>query len=77
MIRKSLRITNYDAQFELIAYPRKLSTEAMSALQAFYNERDEQQRNFEDLKLKMEAQESADIKMSDFTEDWNASQFWV
>jgi len=60
----------------MIAY-RQLSGEALGALQEFYNERDDRQRRFEELKQAAEEGSSRTLSMLDFAEDWNASQFWV
>lgn len=56
----------------------ELSGSALAALQEFYTERDDQQKRFEELKLGAEEQHSKTrLSMDVFTEDWNASQFWV
>ncbi|MCJ1250270.1 hypothetical protein MMC30_007496 [Trapelia coarctata] len=54
----------------------QLSGDALGALQEFYNERDERQRRFEELKQAAEERSSRTLSMLDFAEDWNASQFW-
>jgi len=47
-------------------------------LQDFYSERDIQQKRFEDLKAEVEQKDSHGLlSMELFSEDWNASQFWV
>lgn len=57
---------------------RTLSAETSKALRDFYLERDDRQRQFEDIKAQAEAGEKArEISIDAFTEDWNASQFWV
>lgn len=61
-------------------YPNsQLPADTLAALKEFYGERDERQKRFEDLKSR--AEDDFDGKkqwsMEDFTEDWNASQFWV
>ena len=57
---------------------RELSGKAIAALQEFYCERRQRAQRFEELKTVAE-QNDADVKwsMEMFTEDWNASQFWV
>lgn len=56
----------------------ELSGNALAALQEFYTERDDRQKRFEELKSAAEDQHStARLSMDAFTEDWNASQFWV
>lgn len=56
----------------------ELSGSALAALQEFYTERDDRQKRFEELKSVAEDQHSkARLSMDVFTEDWNASQFWV
>ncbi|KAI9784667.1 MAG: hypothetical protein M1816_000783 [Peltula sp. TS41687] len=64
--------------------PLTLSAETSKALQDFYLERDDRQRRFEELKAQATAAEAGGEKASEkissmdaFTEDWNASQFWV
>lgn len=55
-----------------------LSGNALAALQDFYSERDIQQKRFEELKAVAEkSPQGAVLSMDMFTEDWNASQFWV
>lgn len=47
-------------------------------LQQFYTERAESEKRFEDLKTAAEEQRSeCRFYMDMFSEDWNASQFWV
>jgi len=49
-------------------------------LQDFYTERDQKEKNFEDLKFKLDESQQcqqAPLSMNMFSEDWNASQFWV
>lgn len=47
-------------------------------LQQFYTERAESEKRFEDLKTAAEEQHSKyRFSMDLFSEDWNASQFWV
>lgn len=56
----------------------ELSGSALAALQEFYTERDDRQKRFEELKSAAEDRHSkARLSMELFTEDWNASQFWV
>ena len=50
----------------------------MVALQEFYSDREIQQKRFEDLKAEVEKNNSHRLlSMEMFSEDWNASQFWV
>lgn len=57
---------------------RVLSSSTIAALQEFYTERDIQEKRFEDLKARIESQTlQAPFSMDMFSEDWNASQFWV
>ena len=59
-------------------YHSELSGSALAALQEFYTERDDRQKRFEELKSAAEDQHlKAKLSMDVFTEDWNASQFWV
>lgn len=57
----------------------QLSTDALDALKHFYGERDSRQKQFEDLKAQAENEfdSGKPLSMDVFTEDWNASQFWV
>ena len=50
----------------------------MSALKDFYNDRDNHQKAFEDLKADTEAEFASGqmLSMKSFQEDWNQSQFW-
>ena len=48
----------------------QLSAETFAALQEFYQE--EEQRET----IKMTLEESTDVDMNSFNEDWNLSQFW-
>ena len=55
-----------------------LSSGALAALQDFYFERDIREKKFEDLRSASElSRPEAILSMDMFTEDWNASQFWV
>jgi hypothetical protein len=56
---------------------RQLSAGALDALKEFYGERDTRQKQFEDLKTQAENDFEGKLSMDAFTEDWNASQFWV
>lgn len=50
----------------------------MAALHDFYLERDERERRFAEMKAEVEASTfHAPLSMEMFSEDWNASQFWV
>lgn len=47
-------------------------------LEDFYSEREQNEKRFEDLKVQMEQQQpKTPLSMDMFSEDWNASQFWV
>ena len=47
-------------------------------LQEFYSERDSREKRFANLKAEIEEKGShAQLSMEMFSEDWNASQFWV
>jgi hypothetical protein len=46
-------------------------------LKEFYGEKDTREKQFEDLKAKAENDFEGKLSMDAFTEDWNASQFWV
>jgi len=51
----------------------------MALLQEFYTERDEREKQFEDLKSKAEDEfdnSSKPLSMDLFTESWQDSQFW-
>ena len=52
-----------------------LSTDSLAALKEFYAEQDVQAKRSEDLKSAVE--QNAELSMDMFSEDWNASQFWV
>lgn len=58
--------------------PSQLSGRALEALADFYSERDSEKQRLEQLRIAAERQ-GGDTKLSmgAFTEDWNASQFWV
>jgi hypothetical protein len=60
-------------------YKSQLSVGALDALKEFYGERDTRQKQFEDLKSQAENDFDGKklLSMEAFTEDWNASQFWV
>ena len=60
-------------------YKSQLSAGALDALKEFYGERDTRQKQFEDLKSQAENDFDGKklLSMEAFTEDWNASQFWV
>ncbi|MCJ1399288.1 hypothetical protein MMC11_002490 [Xylographa trunciseda] len=55
----------------------ELSRDTLAALQDFYSERDAQQKGFEELKSATKSNSQPKLSMDMFTEDWNASQFWV
>ena len=57
---------------------RKLSNDTLAILTEFYNERDDRQKRFEELKLATEdVGGTNELSMDMFAEDWNSSQFWV
>lgn len=57
---------------------RQLDPSTLAALQEFYTERDEREKQFEDLKSKAEDafDGSKPLSMELFTESWQDSQFW-
>lgn len=56
---------------------RELSADTLAILGAFYSEKEQNERQFEDMKAQMEQQcLQAPLSMDLFSEDWNASQFW-
>ena len=57
---------------------RELHDDTLAALQEFYSERLSKEVRFQDLKDDVEQKSSqAQLSMDIFSEDWNASQFWV
>ncbi|KAI5204196.1 N-6 adenine-specific DNA methyltransferase-like protein 2 [Aureobasidium subglaciale] len=56
----------------------QLDASTMALLQEFYTERDEREKQFEDLKAKAEDEfdTSKPLSMDLFTESWQDSQFW-
>lgn len=54
----------------------KLPGDTIAALQEFYTEREHSAKRFEEMKTGLEARPQI-LSMNLFTEDWNASQFWV
>lgn len=56
---------------------RQLPADTLALLKEFYGEKDTRQKQFEDLKAKAEDDFDGNLSMEAFTEDWNASQFWV
>ena len=57
---------------------RELPDDALAALQDFYRDRDSREKRFHDLVLEVEqGNASSRLSMDMFSEDWNASQFWV
>lgn len=54
----------------------KLPGDTIAALQEFYTERELSAKRFEELKAGLEGRPQI-LSMNMFTEDWNASQFWV
>lgn len=49
----------------------------MVALKEFYSEKDHQQQRFNNLKAQLDPKLQFPLSMEIFSEDWNASQFWV
>ena len=65
-------------QITFLIVARELHGDTIAALQEFYTERDSQEKRFQDLKSHIEQMSSqAQLSMGIFSEDWNASQFWV
>ena len=57
---------------------RELPSDTLAVLQEFYSERDSTEKRFANLKAEIEEKGShAQFSMEMFSEDWNASQFWV
>ena len=57
---------------------RELPVDTLTALHEFYSERESKERRFQDLKRQIEQNPSqGQLSMDMFSEDWNASQFWV
>jgi hypothetical protein len=56
----------------------QLDPSTLALLQEFYTERDEREKQFEDLKTKAEDEfdTSKPLSMDLFTESWQDSQFW-
>lgn len=55
-----------------------LSSDAITALQEVYAEKELADKRFEDLKAEMaQSALKTPLTMEIFLEDWNASQFWV
>ena len=49
----------------------------MEALKEFYSQRDHQEQQFDNLKAQISSNPQLPLSMETFSEDWNASQFWV
>ena len=49
----------------------------MMALEEFYVEKDHQKQRFDNLKAQINSNPQLPLSMEMFSEDWNASQFWV
>lgn len=65
-------------EFVVLRLARELHDDTLAALQEFYLERDSKEKRFQDLKRDIEQRSSqAQLSMDMFSEDWNASQFWV
>lgn len=59
-------------------YASELSSNTLAALQEFYLETELKEKRFEDLKTDVEEKSlQAQLSMDMFSENWNASQFWV
>ncbi|KAI9822347.1 MAG: hypothetical protein M1827_000066 [Pycnora praestabilis] len=57
---------------------QQLSSPTLEALKDFCSDRDHRQKQFEDLRsLAVEDASLRTFTMEAFTENWNASQFWV
>ena len=57
---------------------RELHADTLAALQEFYSESFSKEERFQSLKDDIEQKNSqAHVTMDMFSEDWNASQFWV
>ena len=54
-----------------------LSNDTMMALKEFYSEKDHQQQQLDNLKVQINSNPQLPLSMEMFSEDWNASQFWV
>ncbi len=63
----------------LMAAPsRELHGDTLAALQEFYAERLSKENRFQDLRSDIEKKSAeAQLSMDMFSDDWNASQFWV
>ncbi|KAL8693568.1 MAG: hypothetical protein Q9218_001610 [Villophora microphyllina] len=56
----------------------KLPADTLAILGDFYAEREQNEKQFEDLKVQLEQEGlKTPLSMTMFSEDWNASQFWV
>ena len=61
-----------------VASLRELHGDTVAALQEFYSERTSREQRFQDLKHDVEQKIlQGQLSMDMFSEDWNASQFWV
>lgn len=58
---------------------RRLAPDTLDALREFYADREAQQAQFNYLRSRQEMKPDKDtpLTMEYFSEDWNASQFWV
>lgn len=55
-----------------------LSDDALNALSEFYRDRDDREKQFEDLRSTIDHEPGkSPLTMDAFAEDWNESQFWV
>lgn len=63
--------------FLIIALISTLPHDTITALQDFYHERDQRQQHFNNLKAQVHQNSEIPLSMEIFSEDWNASQFWV
>lgn len=65
-------------EVRLLIVARELHGDTLAALHEFYSERELKEKRFQDLKSSIEQKSSpAQLSMDMFSEDWNASQFWV
>ena len=63
--------------FLIVVSISTLPHDTIAALQDFYHERDQRQQHFDDLKAQVHQNSKTPLSMEMFSEDWNASQFWV
>ena len=67
-----------NTRYFILISSSELSSDTLAALQEFYSEKDAQEKRFENLKAEVDEKNSHGLlSMEMFSEDWNASQFWV